>query len=97
MRLIDADALTEFIENKYDITRERDYEGGRKDACVEILEEINRLASEYSEREIERLKGELNKVKHEILMNDLLGTWIAGGLQNSIPVEIDGRQKWLNI
>ena len=81
MRLLDADALTEFIENKYDITWERDYEGGIKDACVEILEEINRLTSEYSEREIERLKGELNKVKHEILMNELMGTWIAGGLQ----------------
>ena len=97
MRLIDADALIEFIENKYDITRERDYEGGIKDVCTDILKEIDRLASEYSEREIERLKGELNKVRREILMNDLLGTWIAGGLQNSIPVEVGGWQKWLNI
>ena len=72
MRLIDADALTEFIENKYDITRERDYEGGRKDACVEILEEINRMANEYSERELERLTRELNAVKHKMLIDNLM-------------------------
>lgn len=43
MRCIDADALIEFIENRYDITWKDDYEGGIKDACVDILEEINKM------------------------------------------------------
>ena len=42
-RCIDADALIEFIENRYDITWKDDYEGGIKDACVDILEEINKM------------------------------------------------------
>ena len=43
MRLIDGDVLIEFIENRYDITWENDYEGGIKDACVDILEEICKM------------------------------------------------------
>lgn len=43
MRTIDADALIEFIENSYKITWKGGYEGGIKDACVEILEQINRM------------------------------------------------------
>lgn len=42
MKPIDADELIEFIENRYEITWESDtYEGGIKDACVDILEKIN--------------------------------------------------------
>ena len=41
MRLIDADALIEFIDNKFEVSWKRDYEGGFKDACVEILNAIN--------------------------------------------------------
>lgn len=43
MRCIDGDVLIEFIENRYDITWEDDYEGGIKDACVDILEKINKM------------------------------------------------------
>lgn len=42
-RLIDADALIEFIENRYNITWKDDYEGGIKDACVDILEKISTM------------------------------------------------------
>ena len=42
-RLIDADALIEFIENRYEITWKDDYEGGIKDACVDILEKISTM------------------------------------------------------
>lgn len=37
MQLIDAGKLIEFIENRYDITWENNYDGGIKDACVDIL------------------------------------------------------------
>ena len=40
-RLGDLDALIEFIENRYEITWKDDYEGGVKDACVDILEKIS--------------------------------------------------------
>ena len=40
-RLISADELIEFIENRYEITWKDDYEGGIKDACVDILEKIS--------------------------------------------------------
>lgn len=44
MRAIDADALIEFIKNRYEITWESDsYEGGIKDACVDILEKIENM------------------------------------------------------
>lgn len=43
MRLIDADALIEFIENRYNITWKNDYEGGIKDACTDILEKISKM------------------------------------------------------
>ena len=43
MRAIDADALIEFIENRYDITWKCDYEGGIKDACTDILEKISKM------------------------------------------------------
>lgn len=42
-RLIDADKLIEFIENRYEITWKDDYEGGIKDACVDILEKISTM------------------------------------------------------
>ena len=43
-RLIDADELMEFIENRYEITWESNsYEGGIKDACVDILEKIKNM------------------------------------------------------
>ena len=38
---IDVDALTEFVERRFDITWEHDYEGGIKDACVDILDFID--------------------------------------------------------
>lgn len=37
MRLIDADALREFVEGLYTITWSHDYGGGIKDACIDIL------------------------------------------------------------
>lgn len=43
MRCIDGDVLIEFIENRYDITWEDDYEGGIKDACTDILEKIDTM------------------------------------------------------
>ena len=42
-RLISADELIEFIENRYEITWKDDYEGGIKDACVDILEKISTM------------------------------------------------------
>ena len=41
MRAIDADALKEIIENSYEVTWNHDYNGGFKDACVSILDEID--------------------------------------------------------
>lgn len=52
-RLINADELIEFIENRYDITWKDDYEGGIKDACTDILEKINKMQTIESERKIE--------------------------------------------
>ena len=41
-RLIYANALEDFIENRYSITWEANtYEGGIKDACTDILEFMN--------------------------------------------------------
>ena len=57
MRLIDADALIEFIENRYVITWKDDYEGGIKDACTDILEKISKMPTIEPERE----KGEWTK------------------------------------
>ena len=46
MRLIDADALNDFIENRYEITwTADDYEGGVKDACVDILKYVSAMPS----------------------------------------------------
>lgn len=42
-RLISADELIEFIENRYEITWEDDYEGGIKDACIDVLEKISTM------------------------------------------------------
>ena len=51
MRPIDADALLEFIENRYEITWEYDnYEGGIKDACCDIIEKIDNLPTIEPER-----------------------------------------------
>ena len=50
MRLIDADALIKFIDNRYHITWKDDYEGGIKDACMDILEEINKMPTIEPER-----------------------------------------------
>lgn len=41
--LKDTDELIEFIENRYEITWKDDYEGGIKDACVDILEKISTM------------------------------------------------------
>ena len=44
MRLIDADELLEFVEDRYEITWESDtYEGGIKDACSDIIEKIDNM------------------------------------------------------
>ena len=50
MRLIDKDALIEFIENRYSITWKNDYEGGIKDACTDILEKISNMPTIEPER-----------------------------------------------
>lgn len=50
MRLIDADELIKFIENRYEITWEDDYEGGIKDACADILEKISTMPTIEPER-----------------------------------------------
>ena len=43
-RLIDADALINYVEDRYEITWESDcYEGGIKDACSDILEKIDTM------------------------------------------------------
>ena len=60
MRLIDADALIKFIDNKYHITWKDDYEGGIKDACMAILEEINKMPT----IEPERKRGEWIKLDY---------------------------------
>ena len=40
-RLIDADALLEFVEGRYTVTWKHDYDGGIKDACIDILNFID--------------------------------------------------------
>lgn len=40
-RLIDADALIEFVEGRYTVTWNHDYDGGIKDACIDILNFID--------------------------------------------------------
>ena len=42
MRLIDADALIEFVEGRYTVTWNHDYDGGIKDACIDILNFIDK-------------------------------------------------------
>ena len=43
-RLVDADELIKFVEDRYEITWESDcYEGGIKDACCDILEKIDTM------------------------------------------------------
>lgn len=54
-RYIDADALIEFIEARYDITWKDDYEGGIKDACVDIIEKIKNIPTADV---VERKRGE---------------------------------------
>ena len=39
--MIDADALREFVEGRYTITWGHDYDGGIKDACIDILNFID--------------------------------------------------------
>jgi len=51
-RLIDADELIEFIENRYEITWDSStYEGGIKDACVDFLEKIKEMIAQEGEQE----------------------------------------------
>ena len=57
-KLIDADALIEFIENRYEITWKDDYEGGIKDACVDILEKIENMPTIEPERKKGKWKDE---------------------------------------
>lgn len=40
MRLIDADALIEFIDSKFVVSWKHDYDGGFKDACIAVLNAI---------------------------------------------------------
>lgn len=55
MRLIDADELLKFIEDRYVITWKSDsYEGGIKDACTDIIEKIDNMPT----IEPEQHKGE---------------------------------------
>ena len=54
-RLISADELIEFIENRYEITWKDDYEGGVKDACVDILEKISTMPTVIPASEKEKL------------------------------------------
>lgn len=42
-RLISADELIEFVENRYEITWKYDYDGGIKDACIDVLEKISTM------------------------------------------------------
>lgn len=42
-RLISAYELIEFIENRYEITWKDNYEGGIKDACIDVLEKISTM------------------------------------------------------
>lgn len=58
MRAIDADALLEFIKNRYDITWKDDYEGGIRDACTDITEKINKMPT----IEPERKTGKWNRI-----------------------------------
>lgn len=67
MRLIDADALIEFVKGEYWC--------GSESARVEILEEIEILADEYKNREIERLKKELEFAKHEAITSYILSSF----------------------
>jgi hypothetical protein len=53
-RLILADELIEFIENRYEITWKDDYKGGIKDACVDILEKISTMPRYSSSESKER-------------------------------------------
>ena len=58
MRRIDADALKDFIENRYTITWEADtYEAGIKDACTDILKFINEQPTLDEECEYVITKG----------------------------------------
>lgn len=68
-RLISADELIEFIENRYEITWKDDYEGGIKDACVDILEKISTMprysSSESKERPVFMPQYELTPLSKE--------------------------------
>lgn len=70
MRLIDADALIKFIENRYDITWEDDYEGGIKDACTDILEEINKMPTIEPQR-----TGKWIKARYVLTSDPLQYVW----------------------
>lgn len=50
-RLIDADELIKWIEDRYEITWETDtYEGGIKDACSDMLKKIDNMPTIEPER-----------------------------------------------
>jgi len=74
-RLIDADALIKFIENRYKITWKDDYEGGIKDACTDIIEEINKMPTIEPQQWIpvtERLPEE-----NGLYIVTEIGRWVA--------------------
>lgn len=82
-RHIDTDALIEFIENRYEITWKDGYEGGIKDACVDILDQINKMPSAEVE-EVIRCKDckywqDINngKQRHKMCA-ELSGDWFCG-------------------
>lgn len=70
MRTIDGDALITFIDNRYDITWKDDYEGGIKDACTDILEEINKMPTiEPEQRWIPFKTRPLTEEEKKIIQN----------------------------
>ena len=71
MKPIDADELIEFIENRYEITWESDtYEGGIKDACVDILEKIKGMLTF-------RLEPKTVREKLNSMTDDEFAEWLC--------------------
>lgn len=89
MRPIDADALIEFIENRYDITWKDDYEGGIKDACVDILEKISNMLTIEPERTgkwiKEKSRGQLYQCSACGNYLDFRGVNVGRGSANFCP------------
>ena len=87
MRAIDADALIEFIENRYNITWKDDYEGGIKDACTDIIEKISKMPT--IEPEIVRCKDCEYCVPGYITDNDDFIPSRCGRLRQTVRISGD--------